>query len=154
ARRAIVLLTNNGILPLPEERAEATDRPLAVIGDFAATPRYQGAGSSHVNPTRLTTALEAIRGIAGEVPFARGFAAGGAEDDDALRAEAVELARAAGTVVLFLGLGEDVESEGYDRTDMELPAAQERLLEDVQIGRASWRERGECRGGGGSMRAK
>src|SRR5699024_2942816 len=46
-------------------------------------------------------------------------------------AEAVELARAAGTVVLFLGLGEDVESEGYDRTDMELPAAQERLLEDV-----------------------
>src|SRR5699024_4339398 len=131
ARRAIVLLTNNGILPLPEERAEATDRPLAVIGDFAATPRYQGAGSSHVNPTRLTTALEAIRGIAGEVPFARGFAAGGAEDDDALRAEAVELARAASTVVLFLGLGEDVESEGYDRTDMELPAAQERLLEDV-----------------------
>ena len=131
ARRAIVLLTNNGILPLPEERAEATDRPLAVIGDFAATPRYQGAGSSHVNPTRLTTALEAIRGIAGEVPFARGFAAGGAEDDDALRAEAVELARAAGTVVLFLGLGEDVESEGYDRTDMELPAVQERLLEDV-----------------------
>src|SRR5699024_7635765 len=103
ARRAIVLLTNNGILPLPEERAEATDRPLAVIGDFAATPRYQGAGSSHVNPTRLTTALEAIRGIAGEVPFARGFAAGGAEDDDALRAEAGQLARAAGTVVRPLG---------------------------------------------------
>lgn len=129
ARRAIVLLTNNGILPLPEpEQAVAG---LAVIGDFAATPRYQGAGSSHVTPTRLATALGSIREIAGEVPFARGFAAGGAEDEEALRAEAVELARGAGTTVLFLGLGEDVESEGFDRTDMELPAAQERLLEDV-----------------------
>lgn len=137
ARRAIVLLGNDGILPLAEPDAEATagEGPeLAVIGDFAATPRYQGAGSSHVNPTRLSTALDAIRGIAGEVPFARGFAPGGTEgepEEDALREEAVALADRARTVVLFLGLGEDVESEGFDRTDMELPAAQERLLEDV-----------------------
>src|SRR5699024_674819 len=54
ARRAIVLLTNTGILPLAEPEQGTAD--LAVIGDFAATPRYQGAGSSHVNPARLTTA--------------------------------------------------------------------------------------------------
>ncbi|MFC7457611.1 glycoside hydrolase family 3 C-terminal domain-containing protein [Brachybacterium sp. GCM10030267] len=130
ARRAIVLLRNDGTLPL-EAGAAGRDGGLAVIGDFAASPRYQGAGSSHVNPTRLTTALDSIRGIAGAVPFARGFTPGGSEEDEALRAEAVDLARRAETVVLFLGLGEDVESEGYDRTDMELPAAQERLLEEV-----------------------
>lgn len=130
ARRAIVLLRNEGgLLPLEGDAAAG----LAVIGDFARTPRYQGAGSSHVNATRVTPALEALRAELGEVPFARGFSAGAddAADPDALRAEAVELARTAGTVVLFLGLGEDVESEGFDRTDMELPAEQERLLEEV-----------------------
>ncbi|GAA1326741.1 glycoside hydrolase family 3 C-terminal domain-containing protein [Brachybacterium rhamnosum] len=130
ARRAIVLLRNEGgLLPLEGDAAAG----LAVIGDFAQTPRYQGAGSSHVNATRVTSALEALRTELGEVPFARGFSAGADEaaDPDALRAEAVELARTAGTVVLFLGLGEDVESEGFDRADMELPAEQERLLEEV-----------------------
>ena len=134
ARRAIVLLTNDGILPLaePADGAVSGDgADLAVIGDFAATPRYQGAGSSHVVPTRLSTALDAIREIAGDVPFARGFTPGGSAEDAALREEAVDLARAARTVVLFLGLGEDVESEGYDRIDMELPAPQERLLEEI-----------------------
>ena len=126
ARRAIVLLRNeDSLLPLPSDAGD-----LAVIGDFAATPRYQGAGSSHVNATQVSTALDTIRATAGEVPFARGFTPGG-EDDPTLREEAVALARTAGTVLLFLGLGEDVESEGYDRTDMELPAAQERLLEEV-----------------------
>jgi beta-glucosidase len=137
ARKALVLLHNDGILPLDEE--DGGD--LAVIGDFARTPRYQGAGSSHVNATRVDTALDAIRAIAGDVPFARGFAPGGddgaAGDDGAdqarvLREEAVEVARAAGTVVVFLGLGEDVESEGYDRTDMELPATQVELLRAVR----------------------
>lgn len=131
ARKAIVLLRNEDLLPLP-----ADDTDVAVIGDFAQNPRYQGAGSSHVNSTRVSTALDAIRGVLGEqVPFARGFVPGGsdgaAETDEALRAEAVELARAAGTAVVFLGLGEDVESEGFDRTDMELPAAQETLLEQI-----------------------
>ncbi|MFC0672656.1 glycoside hydrolase family 3 C-terminal domain-containing protein [Brachybacterium hainanense] len=126
ARRAIVLLENDGILPLSEDAAG-----LAVIGDFAQTPRYQGAGSSHVNPTRLSSALDAIRDIVGDVPFARGFVPGSEADAEALREEALDLARGAGTVLLFLGLGEDVESEGYDRTDMDLPAAQERLLQDV-----------------------
>ncbi|PZP13738.1 MAG: glycosyl hydrolase [Brachybacterium faecium] len=135
ARRAIVLLQNDGILPLPDP-ADEDQLSLAVIGDFAATPRYQGAGSSHVNPPRLTTTLDSIRALTGtEVPFARGFEPG--KDADAgLQGEAVDLARrtaeAGGTVLLFLGLGEDVESEGYDREDMELPAAQIELLEAIQ----------------------
>jgi beta-glucosidase len=128
ARKALVLLHNDGVLPL----AEDAGADLAVIGDFARTPRYQGAGSSHVNATRVDTALDAIRQIAGDVPFARGFVPGGADDGAdgarALREEAVELARSAGTALVFLGLGEDVESEGYDRTDMELPAVQVELL--------------------------
>ncbi|MCT1653490.1 glycoside hydrolase family 3 C-terminal domain-containing protein [Brachybacterium muris] len=151
ARRAIVLLQNDGILPLDVPAGGGKDpgaggsgtgdactgpTPLAVIGDFAATPRYQGAGSSHVNPPRLTTALDSIRSLTGtEVPFARGFEPG--KDADAgLQGEAVDLARrtaeAGGTVLLFLGLGEDVESEGYDREDMELPAAQVELLEAIR----------------------
>jgi beta-glucosidase len=134
ARKALVLLENDGTLPL-DEGAGADG--LVVLGDFARTPRYQGAGSSHVNPTRLTDALTEIRQIAGaDVPFARGFVPGGSQDgpagDESLRAEAVELARGARTAVMFLGLGEDVESEGYDRTDIEIPAAQLALLEEVR----------------------
>jgi beta-glucosidase len=128
ARNAIVLLQNDGILPLAEDQND-----LVVIGDFAQTPRYQGAGSSHVNATQVSTALDAIRAVAGaEVPFARGFVPGGSADAETLRAEAVDVARGAGTVLLFLGLGEDVESEGFDRTDMDLPAVQEALLEAVR----------------------
>ena len=108
-RRAIVLLTNNGILPCPRS-AEATDRPLAVTAlrrDPALPGRRLLAREPH--PPRPRSRRSAG---AGEVPFARGFAAGGAEDDDALRAEAVELARAAGTVVLFLGSARTSSPEG------------------------------------------
>lgn len=89
-----------------------------------------------MNPPRLTTTLDSIRALTGtEVPFARGFEPG-KDADASLQQEAVDLARrtaeAGGTVLLFLGLGEDVESEGYDREDMELPAAQIELLEAIQ----------------------
>lgn len=125
ARKAIVLLSNDGILPLAE------DARVAVVGDLAQTPRYQGAGSSHVNPTRVSTALDAIRAIAGaDVPFARGFVPGQGADR-ALVEEAVVVARDADAVLVFLGLGEDVESEGYDRADMDLPAEQVALLQEV-----------------------
>lgn len=130
ARRAIVLLSNDGVLPL-EPTAD-----IAIVGDFAQTPRYQGAGSSHVNPTRLSTALEAIgatvRDATGKEPiFARGVVPGQAADPSLLD-EAVEAARRARTVLVFMGLGEDVESEGYDRTDMELPEPQLELLRRIR----------------------
>lgn len=135
-----VLLKNDPVdgapvLPLSPDAAASA----VVIGEFARTPRYQGAGSSQVNPTRLDDALTALREATGTaLPFAPGFgvagvdpADGDAADDDALRAEAVELARGAGTVLLFLGLPAPDESEGYDRTHMSLPANQLAVLDAV-----------------------
>ena len=107
-----------------------------VVGEFARTPRYQGAGSSLVQPTRLDTALDALRAAAGsELAFAPGFTIPegpqDSADDDALRAEAVELARDAGTVLVFLGLPAADESESYDRPRLGLPENQLELLEAV-----------------------
>ena len=127
AEKAVVLLTNDGVLPL-----DATTK-VAVIGEFARTPRYQGAGSSRVNPTRLDNALDAITAIVGrEVPFAPGFATGAQRTPtpDA-HADAVSIAVDADVVLMFLGLGEAEESEGYDRTTLDLPAEQIALLDDV-----------------------
>lgn len=128
-----VLLKNDGVLPLAAEDAARA----VVIGEFARTPRYQGAGSSQVNPTRLDDALTALRTATGtELPFAAGFSVAGVPgsqdaDDDALLAEAVEAARNAGTVLLFLGLPAPDESEGYDRTHLGLPANQLAVLRAV-----------------------
>nr|WP_243696956.1 glycoside hydrolase family 3 C-terminal domain-containing protein [Labedella endophytica] len=138
AGRSIVLLRNEGdVLPLDPTGAGR----VAVIGEFARTPRFQGAGSSLINPTRLDNALDEIRAVAGErVSFAPGFALAGAPDDatgvaagdaDALRADAVSTATGADVVVLFLGLPAEEESEGFDRTHIELPEEQTALLEAV-----------------------
>lgn len=130
AGRSIVLLKNDGaILPL------AKDAKLAVVGAFAEKPRYQGAGSSMINPTRLDNALDEIRAIAGgDVAYAPGFSL--AVDADAaetatLRDEAVAAASSADAVVLFLGLPARLESEGYDRDDIDLPGDQLALLDAV-----------------------
>ena len=130
AGRSIVLLKNDGAL-LPLSR----DARIAVIGAFAAEPRYQGAGSSMVNPTRLDTALDEIRALAtGEVAYAAGFStAVDTEADEVarLREEAVAAASAAEVAVLFLGLPARLESEGYDRDDIDLPADQLALVDAV-----------------------
>ncbi len=127
AGRSIVLLRNEGgILPLQRTKN------VAVIGEFARTPRYQGAGSSQINPTRLDTAIDEIRAQSvGDVPFAAGFTLDGSGDAEALRAEAVAVAAAAEAVVLFLGVPAEEESEGFDRTHIDLPAAQLELLDAV-----------------------
>lgn len=131
ARDCAVLLKNEGgLLPLV-----AFEGRLALIGEFARTPRFQGAGSSKVNPTRVDDALTALRaGVASgvTVDFAPGFDvdAPGA-DSAALLAEAVEVARGAHTVVVFLGLPPSYESEGYDRDHIDLPADQIVLLQAV-----------------------
>jgi beta-glucosidase len=129
AGRSIVLLRNEGgLLPLATGPGS-----IAVIGEFARTPRYQGGGSSHVNPTRLDAPLDAIRTAAGDaaVTFAAGFELGAGDANAALAEEAVAAARAAGTAVVFLGLDASQESEGFDRTDIELPADQLALLDAV-----------------------
>jgi beta-glucosidase len=127
AIESMVLLRNeNAILPL------AAGERVAVMGEFARTPRFQGAGSSQVNPTRVDSALDAIRALT-PVDFAPGFglAPGGqavAADAAALLAEAVDLARTAATVLLFVGLPAGDESEGYDRTHLDLPDDQVELI--------------------------
>jgi beta-glucosidase len=105
-----------------------------VVGAFATTPRYQGAGSSQVNPTALDVPLEELRSAlpAGvELAYSPGFGIEDDHDDDALVAQARELAADADAVVLFLGLPASAESEGFDRTHIDLPAAQLRLVEQV-----------------------
>ena len=134
AGASIVLLKNEGaVLPLARPTAESGAGSVAVIGELARTPRYQGAGSSLINPTRLDNALDEIRALAGdavEVPFAPGYGNDG-EGSDELTAEAVAAASAAETVVLFLGVPAAQESEGFDRDDIELPAAQLALADAV-----------------------
>jgi len=126
AARSIVLLKNDGgLLPL------APSQSLAVIGVFAAEPRFQGGGSSHVNPTRVESPLEALKGGSRSVGYAPGFSVDGTGSDAALVAEAVEAARAADVAVLFLGLAARQESEGFDRTTIELPAEQVELARAV-----------------------
>lgn len=127
AGRSVVLLQNDGAL-LPLSPASS----IAVVGVFAEEPRYQGGGSSHVTPTRLTAPLDAIRAAAaGAVTYARGFTVDGSGAEADLVAEAVAAAASADTAVLFLGLAARQESEGFDRTTIELPAEQVELARAV-----------------------
>jgi beta-glucosidase len=128
AHESAVLLKNAGnVLPLQPDSGST----VAVIGEFARTPRFQGAGSSQVNPTRIDVALDelesALSGQA-EVRFAAGFGVGTTDNDEQLSQEAVELAGEADHVLVFLGLPGEDESEGFDRTHIDLPANQLVLL--------------------------
>ena len=126
AAESTVLLRNDGILPL------TADTKVAILGDFAETPRYQGAGSSAVNSLKVDTVLENLAQSGLQVlGFASGFDRRG-RADAAKEAEAVALAKQADAVVLFLGLDEIKESEGLDRTDMKLADNQIALLKAVQ----------------------
>ncbi|MFI5806684.1 glycoside hydrolase family 3 C-terminal domain-containing protein [Streptomyces sp. NPDC051561] len=131
ATRGAVLLKNEGeLLPLNP----APGSRIAVLGEFARTPRYQGAGSSRVTPTRLDDALSALTAAAPDatVDFAPGFPVDDPDGDvAALREEAVRVAREADVAVLFLGLPPSFESEGYDREHIELPLEQTELLAAV-----------------------
>lgn len=130
AIESIVLLKNDdAILPLNADPAAA--RKIAVIGEFARTPRYQGGGSSHITPTKMTSFLDTLaeRGI--KPDFAPGFTLDLEPADLALESEAVETAKNADVVLVFLGLPEAAESEGFDRDTLDMPAKQIALLEQV-----------------------
>ena len=128
AHESAVLLKNDGrVLPLQPQEGST----VAVIGEFARTPRFQGAGSSQVNPTKVDVALDELQSALGgraEVRFAAGFGIGTTENDGHLLREAVELAGEADHVLVFLGLPGEDESEGFDRTHIDLPANQLVLL--------------------------
>jgi beta-glucosidase len=130
ASASAVLLSNDGALPLDP----STGGTIAVIGELARTPRYQGAGSSRVNPDPLDDALTALQdAVSGDrdISFAPGYVLDGEEADESLLAEAVEQARQAEVVLLFLGLPASYESEGFDRDHLDLPPQQAALLEAV-----------------------
>lgn len=120
---AVLLKNEENILPL------APNRTVALIGDFAAEPRYQGAGSSMVNATLVETMEKVIAHYDLQVVgFSRGYQRSG-EEDAALRKEALDLAQAADVVLYCFGLDELSESEGLDRAHMRIPQNQIELLE-------------------------
>ncbi|YCK79901.1 glycoside hydrolase family 3 C-terminal domain-containing protein (plasmid) [Arthrobacter sp. D3-18] len=132
ARRAaagsIVLLRNeNNTLPLQP------GTNVAVLGEFAEKPRYQGGGSSHVNPTRVDIPLEELRTALGEdnVHYASGYGETGTESSGLLLEEAVDLATRVDVSIVFVGLDEKEESEGFDRTNLDLPADHVALIQAV-----------------------
>lgn len=125
AESTVLLRNEDDVLPLQPGTS------VALIGAFATVPRYQGAGSSLVNATRVTTLAESLGESAVTVTgIAEGFRRDG-RPDDALLAEAVALATRADVVVLTLGLPEIAESEGIDRSSLSLPAEQVRLLHEI-----------------------
>jgi len=123
AGECMVLLKNNGILPLSKED------DVAFIGEFAAKPRFQGGGSSHIHCFKTTSAVEAAEGL--KVRYARGYMVKEDTTTPELIAEAVEAARNAKVAVIFAGLPDAYESEGYDRTHMRMPACQNAVIEAV-----------------------
>ncbi|WP_249346227.1 glycoside hydrolase family 3 C-terminal domain-containing protein [Microbispora sp. H11081] len=126
AAECAVLLKNEGdVLPL-----DAGAR-VAVIGEFAVTPRFQGGGSSHVNATRVDAALGAIRAHAPDAVYAQGFSLDGTGDARELREAAEQAASSTDVAVVFAGLSEREESEGFDRETLDLPAVQVELIRAV-----------------------
>ena len=124
AADCMVLLKNEeGILPLSREDE------IAFIGEFAEKPRFQGGGSSHINCFKTTSALEAAEGL--KIRYARGYSVADDCATDEMIREAVEAARSAKVAVVFAGLPDVYESEGYDRTHMRMPDCQNRLIEAV-----------------------
>lgn len=121
----IVLLKNaDEILPLTREKK------VAFIGKYAETPRYQGGGSSHINSWKVESAVEAVKEIA-EVTFAKGFEDEKDEINEDLQNEAIRIATEAEIAVIFAGLPDNFESEGYDRKHLNLPNCQNTLIENI-----------------------
>lgn len=121
----IVLLKNEDeILPLVK------DKKVAFIGKYAETPRYQGGGSSHINSWKVESAVEAVKEIS-DVSFAKGFDDIVDEVNEELQNEAVRVAEEAEVAVVFAGLPDNFESEGYDRKHLNLPNCQNTLIEKI-----------------------
>lgn len=126
AEQSVVLLENDGILPLDRNAV------VGIIGDFARNPRYQGAGSSMVNPTRLDNLYDCLRAAGVSIAgYAQGFDRRKPNPDQKLIDEAVRVAGTAPVVLLCVGLDEIAESEGMDRSNMELSKGQRELIEAV-----------------------
>lgn len=128
AHESMVLLKNEDqILPLPKKGE------IAVIGELAASPRFQGGGSSHVNPNKVDDMLSELARAAGEaeIIFSQGYKLAEDAIDSLMSREAVEAAQKADSVLIFAGLPERYESEGYDRIHLSIPANQLSLIQEI-----------------------
>ena len=125
AAESMVLLKNDGVLPLKK------DAKVAFVGEFARTPRFQGGGSSNVNAYKVTSALEAAETMGLHVSFAPGYATKTPEPDAALLEEAAKTAEAADVAVVFVGITDAMESEGFDRRTLSMPENHEALVATV-----------------------
>ncbi|WP_145053266.1 beta-glucosidase [Paenibacillus xylanexedens] len=129
ASESMVLLKNEeGILPLQREGS------VALIGAFARKPRFQGGGSSHINPTQVDDIVDEMTRVAGEevkLTYAPGYRIEADDVDESLMADAIQTAQAADTAIVFVGLPDRYESEGYDRSHLRLPDNHIRLIEEV-----------------------
>ena len=123
AAESMVLLKNDGLLPLKKESS------VAFIGKFADKPRFQGGGSSHVNSYKVSGSVEAAKAYG--VTYVQGYDTKSVEPDQAMIEEAVQGAKAAECAVVFIGIPDALESEGFDRADMGVPACQQKLVEEV-----------------------
>ncbi len=125
AEECMVLLKNDDkVLPLSK------NEKIAFIGGFAKKPRFQGGGSSHINCHKVSDVLSETEGWA-EITYAEGFPADFDKEDEELYKEAVKAAAEADKAVIFAGLPDIFESEGYDRRHMRLPACQDKLIERI-----------------------
>ncbi len=124
--QSVVLLKNDeNVLPLSK------DKKVAVIGEMACSPRFQGAGSSIINPTKLTDAYTALTEMGYQLSYAKGYDKKKDVISDEVIAEACKTAENAQAVLLFIGLTEEYESEGYDRSHLNLPKSHNKLLSEV-----------------------
>jgi len=124
ALESAVLLKNDGdVLPVKQGQS------LAIIGAFAKTPRYQGAGSSKIAPHKLDNAFDAFKASGVAFDFAEGY--NDINPDAALIEEAVKAAKGKDKVIIFAGLPDEYESEGFDRASFDLPPSHNKLIEAV-----------------------
>lgn len=123
ADNSIVLLKNEGQLPLDNHNS------IAIIGELAAKPRFQGGGSSHVNAHQVVTPLDAAPK---NTKYAKGYSLDGKVNEQEM-ADAVKLAQQSDQVIFFAGFPESMETEGFDKTSISLPANQIELLERVSM---------------------
>ena len=126
AGQSMVLMKNeDAILPLKK------GAKIAVIGEFAQQPRYQGSGSSLINPTRVDSALDCLKELGIDTVYAKGYSVKTDKPKQKLIDEAVKAATGADVVVVFAGLTDDYESEGFDRAHMRLPDSHNQLIDAV-----------------------
>ena len=124
AEETVVLLKNEEILPI------SNTKKVAFIGKYAKSPRYQGGGSSHINSHKVTSAVEAAKGLY-NVIYAEGFRDDVDQTDDELLQEAIQAAKEVEVAVIFAGLPDAFESEGFDRNHMRMPKCQNELIQKI-----------------------